>query len=250
MTKPIVIIIVQARMGSKRFPGKIMAPFPPMEPGGERKSVLEWCLTRCRDVPGGPEGVSDIMLATPNSDDHADAWATAVRCHCYPIAPEVDEGDVLGRYYKAAQIWWSEEGKHYADGGNHENFHIVRVTADCPLINPKVIEGTLRLHLATGSDYTSNVHPRSFPKGWDVEVMTWDSLEAAHVKATSKYDREHVTPWLVRTPGIKRANYEGGTPDRPLNWSYINLCVDNPGDIEQIEELLERRPLLRKACFG
>ena len=213
-----VTIIVQARMGSTRFPGKIMAPFLPLFAGGPRVTVLEHVLRRCKKV--GNAG--SVILATPDSADHADAWALSEGLGCDVFAG--NEHDVLERYYRAAE-WYMRDG---ADD------HIVRVTADCPLIDPNVIQELIALHLGQGTDYACNVMPRTYPKGYDCEIMTFEALEAAWVSAKRPYDREHVTPWLQRMDGIKRANLQ-----QKINRSEVNLCIDYPEDPARIEELLK-----------
>ena len=220
-----VTIIVQARMGSTRFPGKIMAPFLPLFTGGPRVSVLGHVLRRCQKV----RGIAGVILATPDSPDHADAWALAESLGCSAFGG--NELDVLDRYYEAA-MWFMHDGK---------DDHIVRITADCPLIDPRIVSELIELHLDRKTDYASNVMPRSYPKGFDCEIMTFEALEAAWYKADRPYDREHVTPWLQRTDGIKRANLR-----QKRGQSRVNLCIDYPEDPARIEALLKTLKLGRE----
>lgn len=213
------VIIVQARMGSKRFPGKILAPFLPAFPGGPDMPVLWHVLKRCLAVPK----VYEVILATPYSAIHQEAWDLAIELGCGWSAPKSNENDVLDRYYKTAKA---------ADLGGGD--HIVRITADCPLIDPQVANEVITLHLAQQADYSCNIMPRTYPKGFDCEVMTFDALEACWLMAKSAYDQEHVTPWLQRHTEIKRANLQ-----QKINQSKVNLCVDYPGDIPRIKKLLE-----------
>jgi spore coat polysaccharide biosynthesis protein SpsF (cytidylyltransferase family) len=223
-----IAIIVQARMGSKRFPGKIMAPFLPIHPNQGKRSVLENVLYRCTLA----NKADKVALATPNGVEHKPAWRIAERHDIYWFGG--DEDDVLYRYYQIANELELANGDH-----------IVRITADCPLIDPRVIDEAITLHLQQEADYTSNVLPRTYPKGLDVEVMTFDALETAWLIAHSQdddlpvpedilYMREHVTPWLQRDPDVKRANLR-----QKIDESEINLCVDYPEDPARIVALLE-----------
>ena len=209
-------------MGSTRFPGKIMAPFLPGVPGGPKMPVLWHVLTRCRAVPK----VDLTILATPDSPDHAPAWDVAESLGCHVATGS--ELDVLDRYYQAARLYELTKPRDL----------IVRITADCPLIDPGVIQEVITLHGAYRADYACNVMPRSYPKGFDTEVMTFEALEAAWATAKHPYSREHVTPWLQKTDGIRRANLHQKRKDQ----ARINLCVDYPGDIERIELFLKRWP--------
>ena len=145
------------------------------------------------------------------------------------IASPGDEHDVLDRFYQAALLY------------ELRNQHIVRITADCPLIDPKVVQELIKLHIDKGTGYASNVMPRTYPKGYDCEIMTFEALEAAWAAAKRPFDREHVTPWLQRTNGIKRANLR-----QKRDQSRINLCVDYPEDPARIEALLKTLKLERE----
>lgn len=211
------VIIVQARMGSKRFPGKIMAPFLPGPRGGPRKPVLWHVLRRCKAV----KNADLVVLATPDSWDHADAWLLAESLDCHTFTGS--EKNVLDRYYQAAKF--------------HEmrpDDLIVRITADCPLINARVADALIELHQKQGADYGSNLLPRTYPKGYDCEVMTFQALKAAWCMSLRAYDKEHVTPWLQRHKGIKRVNLR-----QIVDQSSINLCVDYPEDVARIELVLK-----------
>jgi spore coat polysaccharide biosynthesis protein SpsF (cytidylyltransferase family) len=233
-----VAIIVQARMGSTRFPGKIMEPFLPLEIGEPPEPILDphappflapvlaHVLARCKAA----RRADFVVLATPDSLDHSKAWELAERMDVY--CGIGSEDDVLGRYLQTAVAF-----------GLQAHDHIVRVTADCPLLDPRVVDELIELHIKKRADYSSNVLPRTYPKGLDAEIMTFDALEAAWIKAhkgsrakSSKaaYEREHVTPWLQETDGIKRANL-----CQKVNQAEINLCVDYPEDIVRVPALLK-----------
>lgn len=202
-----VCCIVQARMTSKRFPGKVAATLA-------GAPVLQHVLERAKMIPG----VGKVICAFP--DDEASKPIIRICRDTRVIAFSGSEHDVLERYFEAAT-----EAKASM---------IMRVTGDCPFIDPGVCAQVLQLALFGELDYASNVFPsRSYPKGLDCEVFTFDCLEAAHLNAKSKYDREHVTPWMQKTDGIDRGTAVAKQPNPTLN-----LCVDYPEDIKRLEKLM------------
>lgn len=175
-----IVCIVQARIGSKRLPAKVLLPLP------NRLSVLEQVLEKCRKI----RGVDEFVCAIPNTDENLlllpfierSGWRTMVG----------PEHDVLERYRLAAK-------QSSADV-------VLRVTADCPLIAPDVCEDLLRMIRKLDVGYVSNAWPaRSYPHGHDCEAFTSDTLRRAAKSAVSAHDREHVCPWMQRDPGTKRA---------------------------------------------
>ena len=121
----------------------------------------------------------------------------------------------------------------------HPADHVVRLTADCPLADPVLIESVLARHLDRGADYTSNVFPRTFPRGLDCEVMTAEALRAAHAEASEPAEREHVTPFLYRRPErFSLANMrndlplgrEGWTVDTADDLAFVRRIVDHMDD--------------------
>jgi spore coat polysaccharide biosynthesis protein SpsF len=202
-------IVIQARMSSTRFPGKVMAALG-------NKPVLQHVIDRCRKVPF----VDKIVCAFPAGRLSVPICQLCNEnkiLHC-----SGDEHDVLGRYYDAAK-------KHGLDV-------IVRVTADCPMLDPIVVGEVIDLLKSNNFDYTSNVFPkRTYPKGYDCEAFTFEILSAAHQTTTSPSDREHVTPWIQRAEGIRR-----GLVHQKIDTSGYNLCVDYPEDIVRITSLMTR----------
>ena len=222
-------VIIQARKGSTRLPGKVLRDL-----GG--RTVLEHVLTRCRMI----DGVDTVVCATTEnaSDDPVAAEAARLGFDVF----RGDENDVLSRYLGAAR---------------HAGADIVmRVTADCPLIDPKVCAAVLRLRRETNADYASNNMPRSFPHGLDCEAFTRAALEEAARTATEAYDREHVTPWLRRHPNLRRANLTGpGWPatsyrwtlDYPEDYAFFSAVFDAAAsipliDMQSILSLLSEHP--------
>ena len=148
------------------------------------RPLLRFMLDRLADLR-----VDELVVAT-STLDRDDAVVEIARDAGRPGRARFG-ADVLDRFVGALDA-------HPAD-------HVVRLTADCPLADPVLIEAVLARHLDRGADYTSNVFPRTFPRGLDCEVMTAAALRAAHAEATDPAEREHVTPFLYRRPGAVRA---------------------------------------------
>ena len=203
-------LIIQARMTSKRFPGKSMA----MLAG---KPVLQHVIERCLKVPF----IQKLVVAMPMGPV---SKPMADLCEDIGVEPFFGpEHNVLHRFYLAACY--------------HDMDPIMRITADCPFIDPIVCGEVLALLKAQNLDYCSNVFPvRTYPKGLDCEVFTFDCLEAAHSMARRKHDKEHVTPWMQRLPVIKRGNLRQNIDISSQNW-----CVDWPEDIQRLEMLLAQQ---------
>jgi len=200
------VVIVQARYGSTRLPAKVLRQLT-------GKTVLEHVLTRCRAIEGVDEVICATGLDPANDPIVAEGGRLGFRVF------RGDENDVLARYLGAARF--------------AEADLIMRVTSDCPLIDPMICGAVFRLQAERKADYAANNMPRLFPHGLDCEVFTRTALERAATATTEAYDREHVTPWLRRHPELKRANLVGpGWPANTHRWT-----LDYPEDFTFFEEL-------------
>jgi len=212
--KPKTAIIVQARMGSTRLPGKILRPLA-------GRTVLDHVIDRLKRVRNADEVV--IATSTQSADDIIAETARGLGVSVY----RGDESDVLMRYLGAARAANADV--------------IMRVTSDCPLIDPEVCEAVLDLRAEADAGYASNNMPRLFPHGLDCEAFTRDALEQAAADATEAYDREHVTPWIRRSADIQHANLVGpGWPANQHRWT-----LDYPEDFAFFTELFELLPAER-----
>ena len=168
-----IVAIVQARMGSTRLPGKVM-----MDLLGE--PVLVRDVNRLKRS----ELLDEIVIATTNlpTDDLIVSLCKELGWKYY----RGDENDVLDRYYQAARTYNADA--------------IVRVTSDCPMIDPGIVDKVIRTFLENAdTDYVSNIlPPRTFPRGLDIEVMTFEALERAWINDKDPKQREHVTPYIYR----------------------------------------------------
>ena len=163
------VALVQARMGSSRFAGKVLTALA-------GRPILDWVVTAAQAIPG-VDKVAVAAPSEPENDAIAD-WCAAKGIACN----RGSETDVLERMRAAAEA---------------ENADIVvRLTADCPFLDPDVCGQILLLLERTGADYASNVDPPRWPDGLDCEVLTFGALEAAAREATRASEREHVTPFI------------------------------------------------------
>jgi spore coat polysaccharide biosynthesis protein SpsF len=200
------LAVVQARMGSTRFPGKVLA-----ELGG--KPMLAFLLDRLRGAP------LDVIVVATSDHDRDDPVAEAAMTAGAAVV-RGPEADVLARFGLAL-------ARHPADD-------VVRITADCPLTDPAIVRSVLERHREVGADYTSNVHPRTFPKGLDVEVVRGDALRIAVAEASDPAEREHVTPFLYRRPErFKLANVVSGELLGDAWWT-----VDRPEDLDLLRRVV------------
>ena len=197
-----VNVLIQARMGSTRLPGKVMADIFGMP-------MIELLIRRLQLS----RSVNKIILATSISEKNNKLVAFVETLGVMVFRGSED--DVLDRFYLASQ-------KFTAD-------HFIRITADCPFIDPNMVDSVIDLHLNSGADYTSNTLPPSFPDGLDVEIFSSNALKFACDIAKDKFDREHVTPILRRSLKISRSNYKSDEDFSALRWT-----VDEKEDLDLI----------------
>ena len=140
------------------------------------------------------EGVDIVVCAVPDeaASDHIEKIADAVGV----VTHRGSEKDVLLRYLGATKMVDADV--------------ILRVTSDCPLIDPEIAADVVQLRKTKSCHYAANNMPRTFPHGLDCEAFTREALEQAHIEARDDYDREHVTPWLRQADNIVRANLTSG----------------------------------------
>ncbi len=205
-----VITIIQARMGSSRLPGKMLLEIA-------KKPLLQHVIKRVQQATQ----VDKIILATTTQDKDLPLVQKAKELGVFTFTGS--ENDVLDRYYQAAQTVQAKEQDL-----------IVRITGDCPLINPEIIDQVILHHKEQGVDYTSNVHPPTFPDGMDVEVFTMKTLTKAWNEATLPSEREHVTPYIWKNQFFSKANLTS-----PQNYSNLRITVDQAEDLEFIRKIIQ-----------
>lgn len=208
--------IIQARIGSTRLPGKVLKEI-------EGKPLIYYVLDQVnksklinRQIVASTTNPKDKILIEKVKQLKYNTFAGS-------------ENDVLDRYYQTAKYF----------GTNI----IVRVTSDCPLIDPEVIDKVIKVFLNNKSDYCSNVQPPTYPDGLDVEVFSFQALARAWKEAHLMSEREHVTPYIWKnTDKFKISNV---AYDKDL--SYLRLTVDQEEDfilVKNIYEKIKKRPIL------
>lgn len=203
-----VVCIVQARMGSTRLPGKVLMPIL-------GKSMLWWDLHR---VQGARRLDAVVVATTTNPTD--DELAEFCRQQGWNVVRGSEE-DVLDRYYQAAR--------------QYDAAHIVRITSDCPLIDPHVVDYVVTSYLSAypQPDYASNFLERTYPRGLDTEIFSMAALETAWRNAQAPSEREHVTPYIWRNPNLFRLR----SVTNSQNQSAHRWTVDTPEDMELVQRI-------------
>ena len=202
-----VIAIVQARLGSTRLPNKVLKKI-------NGKSLIEILLLRLSEA----KEIDDIIVATPTStiNDILVSHVKALGFKCY----QGSENNVLKRYVEAAQ-------KYNADV-------VVRITGDCPLVDPKIVDLCINIFKKNRFDYVSNTLEPTFPDGLDVEVVSINALEQALEETTNSEDLEHVTPYVKKSNKFLTNNVSNTDDFSELRWT-----VDEQFDLDVITNVFD-----------
>lgn len=199
-------------MGSSRLHGKVL-----LDLAG--KPVIEWAVRAAREI----SGVDAVWIATSDAkaDDAIAQWCVTNGVECF----RGSESDVLSRYAGAAK----------ASGADI----VVRITSDCPFLDPGVAAQIVYLRSMSGASYVSNVDPPTWPDGLDCEVFTAAALFAADKEAKKKGDREHVTPFIRRN----RIRFQAEVLVSPLpGLTGERWTLDTPEDLAMLRAVAERLP--------
>lgn len=210
MKSPNIVAIIQARMGSTRLKAKVLADIA-------GHPMLEHVVVRTQKA----QHVNRVVVATSSSplDDPIALFCQEKAIACF----RGSENDVLDRYYQAA--------KH------DEADVIVRITADCPLIDPKVIDRVIDTYLLGNHDYVTNTFRYTYPDGLDTEVFSFKALEKAWKEATLPSDREHVTSFIRKTNGFRLHNVEN---DVDLSSKNLRFTVDEAADLQFVKTVFSK----------
>ncbi len=200
-----VVAVVQARCGSTRMPDKVMKPIAGIPMIGRLLERLRRAAT-----------VNEIVLAT-SVDPRNDPLAAYVSSLGYQVV-RGSENDVLSRFHGAALTSDADV--------------IVRITGDCPLVDPEIVDEVVRALSRDGVDYSSNVDPPTFPDGLDVEAFTRGALERAQKEVQLDSDREHVTPYIRGGNSFRKVNSAGARDLSGERWT-----VDEPADFAIVERV-------------
>ena len=206
------VLVTQARTGSTRLPNKVLLKI-------QEKELLKIHLDRLSQC----KLVNKIIVAT-TIDEQDDAILSL--CNHWGVQTSRGSvGDVLDRFYQATRdlrpIW------------------IVRVTSDCPLIDPALVDAVIAFAQINDVDYCSNVLLEHFPDGQDVEVFKFSALEWAWKEALLSSEREHVTPFIRNNSTFKGGNlFQSINFPCIANFSNVRMTVDEPRDFELVERLI------------
>lgn len=192
-----VVAIVQARMGSSRLPGKVMKRIV-------EKPVIELLLERLDMSTEIDQIVVATSLDPKNIELKNHVTSLGFDCHMG------SEDDVLGRVYDAAKSFHADI--------------VIRITGDCPFVDPGLVDSIVREFKSSSADYVANINPPTYPDGLDVEVFSFSALEKAHKEATTDFDKEHVTPFIRSSDLFKISNFEFEKDLSALRWTLDELA--------------------------
>ena len=203
-------VIIQARLGSQRLPRKVLCEIAPTI------TMLDMVVQRVSRATR----IDGLIIATTTepADNELAEYCRSKNWHTF----RGSESDVLSRYMGAAD--------------QYDSSRIVRITSDCPLIDPELIDRVIALHDLSCCDYASNVIQRSYPRGLDIEVFTRTALRRASREATHAYQREHVTPYINQHPDKFSLVHCLGQEDL----SGLRWTVDTWQDFSMVQRLIEK----------
>jgi len=215
-----IVAIIQARMGSTRLPGKVMKTILD-------KHVILWDIDRV----SLSKLIDEIVVAIPFGKQDDVIADTIEEYNNKILISRGSEDDVLDRYYNAAV-------QTNADV-------VVRITSDCPLIDPVVVDHVIEQFLNNDCDYCSNSLQRTYPRGLDTEVFSFDALSKAWNESKKDYEREHVTPYIIENPDKFKLLNVSNT----IDLSHLRWTLDTKEDFEFIDAVYQRIYLEKQMFF-
>ena len=208
-----IIAITQARVGSSRLPAKVLQKI-------EGKPMLMIHLERIKRSAL----VMQVIVATTQEPDADQIVAIADECGLSSFKGSTS--DVLDRYYQAARSLAPD--------------YVVRLTSDCPLLDPLLIDQITAAAIENGMDYTSNTLKPFFPDGQDVEVFRFSALERAWKEASLKSEREHVSSYIWKNSSFfGNAPFSSANYANAVDYSSIRMTVDEPRDFDTVKMLIQ-----------
>jgi len=205
-----IVATIEARMTSSRLPGKVLLPAADIP-------MLAHLVRRLRAVPS----IGQIVLATTSNsiDEPLVAFAGEIGIACY----RGSEADVMGRVIGAAEYGGADV--------------VVEITGDCPIIDPEIVEQTIRMFRAHRADYVSNAYVRSYPDGMDTQVFCLETLQRSAAMTNERLDREHVTLHIRNHPEIFTHVHLVAPPE--IHWPELGLTLDERSDYELLKRIIE-----------
>ena len=208
-----IIAVTQARTGSTRLPNKVLLKI-------NGKSILQIHLERLKRS----KKIDQLIVATTTKaiDDQICKEAADLNVTCF----KGSEADLLDRYYQAVRILKPD--------------YVVRITSDCPLIDPDLLDEIVDFTIQNRADYGTNNFLEHFPVGLDVEVIKFSALNKAWKEATLPSDREHVTPYLKKNSNFENKKiFKAVNYDLDSNLGYIRMTLDEKEDYEFLKRLIQ-----------
>jgi len=202
--------IIQARMGSSRLPGKVLMKL------NENWSTLDFVLNQL----SFSTLIDKIIIATTNleQDDIIEQTAKNLGIECF----RGNSDDVLDRYYNCAKKFQMD--------------NIVRITSDCPLIDPEIVDQVISKYKSANYDYFTNTLIRTYPIGTDVEIFSFETLEKTWYNATLPSEREHVTPFIRN----KKMHFRVANLENKKKLGHLRLTLDRQEDLDLIKEIIAK----------
>ena len=202
--------IIQARMGSSRLPGKAMMNVD------DKNTLLYYVIQQLKFS----KLAKNMMIATTTSEKDDDIVNFAIKMNLNYFRGEMD--NVLDRYYQCAK--------------NFSISTIVRISADDPLIDPTVVDRIIEKFNSNSYDYVSNVHPRTFPQGIEIEIFSIEALESAWKNAKKTSEKDHVTPYMYNN----KEKFRIENVEHSKNLSSLRWTVDTQNDLDLVRLIISK----------
>ncbi len=205
-----IIATIEARMTSSRLPGKVLLE-------AADKPMLEHLVNRLQAV----SSLDGIVLATTinKTDDVLEEFSKRMGIGCY----RGSENDVMNRVIGAADSVGADV--------------VVEITGDCPIIDPQIVEQTIRIYNFNQADYVSNAHIRSYPDGMDTQVFRLETLKRSVTMTSDDLDHEHVTLHIRNHPEIFPQLHLVAPPE--THWPELGLTLDEANDYDLLKKIIE-----------
>lgn len=210
-----VLCITQARVNSTRLPRKVLLPLG-------NSTILGIHLARLKAA----KKVDKLVVATTFEEGSEEILKVSESLGVSGHQGSLD--NVLDRFYQIAKLYQPR--------------YVVRVTSDCPLIDPTLVDEVIDQVVKGDFDYYANIITEDYPDGQDVEVFTFDTLQKAWQEATAKSDLEHVTPFIRNNCDVKGGSlFRGGDHVAPVNYNHVRMTIDEPSDLEMMSWLINEK---------
>jgi glutamate-1-semialdehyde aminotransferase/spore coat polysaccharide biosynthesis protein SpsF (cytidylyltransferase family) len=206
-----LIAIIQARYNSIRFPGKVLKEI-------NNQTLLEILIRRLNKS----KYIDKIVVASSMALEDIKIQKVCEKLNVQFF--QGAESDVIDRYYKVAKFLKAK--------------NVIRITADCPYIDPKVIDTAIIKHFNSKADYTTNTMPPTYPDGYDVEIFKFSALkESWKVSRKKHYLKEHVTTFIRSNPKFNKSNVA-----LKKDYSFLRLTIDDPIDLDLLKDIAKQFP--------